>query len=67
MSGILLWVVMAILFIFLWWAGFNATRDMRVRKNAQREEQAKRNLERHAQQQAEEDKKEAAQAREETT
>ncbi|MBL4774619.1 MAG: hypothetical protein JKY87_00980 [Mariprofundus sp.] len=53
MSGILLWVVMAILFALLWWAGFYATKDMRVRKNAMREEQAKRNLELYAKQQAE--------------
>ena len=54
MSGLLLWVIMAVLFTLLWWAGFYATKDMRVRKNAMREEQAKRNLELHAQQQLEE-------------
>ncbi len=53
MSGILFWVVLAVIFVLLWWAGFYATKDMRVRKNAMRTEQAKRNLERHAQQQAE--------------
>jgi hypothetical protein len=53
MSGFIFWFVLAIIFIFLWWAGFYATKDMRVRKNAMRTEQAKRNLERHAQQQAE--------------
>ena len=31
---------------FLYWAGFYATKQMRVKKNAMREEQAKRNLER---------------------
>jgi len=53
MSGILFWLFLAVIFVFLWWAGFYATKDMRVRKNAMRTEQAKRNLERHAQQQAE--------------
>ncbi|MDQ6969140.1 MAG: hypothetical protein Q9M16_01335 [Mariprofundus sp.] len=52
MSGILFWVVLAVIFVLLWWAGFYATKDMRVRKNAMRTEQAKRNLERQAQQQA---------------
>jgi len=31
---------------FLYWAGFYATKDMRIKKNALREEQAKKNLER---------------------
>jgi len=52
MSGVLFWLFMGALFALLWWAGFYATKDMRVRKNAMREEQAKRNLELHAQQQA---------------
>jgi len=52
MSGLLFWLFMGALFALLWWAGFYATKDMRVRKNAMREEQAKRNLELHAQQQA---------------
>jgi len=51
-SGILFWLVLAVLFVLLWWAGFYATKDMRVQKNAMREEQAKRNLELYAQQQA---------------
>jgi len=29
---------------FLYWAGFYATKDMRIKKNALREEQAKKNL-----------------------
>ncbi|MDQ6997383.1 MAG: hypothetical protein Q9M17_01585 [Mariprofundus sp.] len=53
MSGFIFWLVIAILFVLLWWAGFYATKDMRVQKNALREEQAKRNLELYAQQQAE--------------
>ncbi len=53
MSGFLFWFVLAIVFVLLWWAGFYATKDMRVRKNAMREEPAKRNLELYAQQQAE--------------
>jgi len=52
-SGFLFWLVLAVIFVLLWWAGFYATKDMRVRKNAMREEQAKRNLELYAQQQAE--------------
>jgi len=52
MSGVLFWLFMGALFALLWWAGFYATKDMRVRKNAMREEQATRNLERQAQQQA---------------
>jgi len=52
-SGILFWLIIAIIFVLLWWAGFYATKDMRVQKNAMREEQAKRNLELYAQQQAE--------------
>jgi len=51
-SGILFWLVLAVIFVLLWWAGYYATKDMRVRKNAMREEQAKRNLELYAQQQA---------------
>jgi len=31
---------------FLYWAGFYATKDMRIKKNAIREKQAKNNLER---------------------
>ncbi len=31
---------------FLYWAGFYATKDMRIKKNAMRLEQAKKNLER---------------------
>lgn len=31
---------------FLYWAGFYATKDMRIKKNAIRTEQAKKNLER---------------------
>jgi len=31
---------------FLYWAGFYATKQMRVKKNAMREEQARKNLER---------------------
>lgn len=31
---------------FLYWAGFYATKDMRIKKNAIRAEQAKKNLER---------------------
>jgi len=54
MSDILFWFVLAIIFVLLWWAGYYATKDMRVRKNAMRTEQAKHNLERQAQEQAEE-------------
>ncbi len=53
MSGILFWLILAVVFVLLWWAGFYATKDMRVKKNAMREEQAKRNLKLYAQQQAE--------------
>jgi len=53
MSGITFWLIIAVIFVLLWWAGFYATKDMRVKKNALREKQAKRNLELHAQQQAE--------------
>ncbi|MBL1352526.1 MAG: hypothetical protein COA61_004205 [Zetaproteobacteria bacterium] len=31
---------------FLYWAGFYATKDMRIKKNAMRLEQANKNLER---------------------
>ena len=31
---------------FLYWAGFYATKQMRVKKNKMREEQARKNLER---------------------
>jgi len=51
MSGFIFWAVIAVIFVLLWWAGFYATKDMRVRKNAMREEQAKRNLELYAEQQ----------------
>jgi len=54
MSEIAFWFVIAVLFVFLWWAGFYATKDMRIGKNKMREEQAKRNLELYAKQQAEE-------------
>ncbi len=53
MSGMTFWLIIAVIFVLLWWAGFYATKDMRVKKNALRVEQAKRNLERQAQQQAE--------------
>jgi len=56
MSGIVFWLVLAVVFVLLWWAGFYATKDMRVQKNAMREEQAKRNLERQAQEQAQSEK-----------
>jgi len=36
---------------FLYWAGFYATKDMRIKKNAMREEQAKKNLEKQRLQQ----------------
>jgi len=31
---------------FLYWAGFYATKDMRIKKNKMREEQAQKNIER---------------------
>lgn len=43
------WMLIIILLplaAFLYWAGFYATKDMRIKKNAIREEQAKENLER---------------------
>ncbi len=43
------WMLILILLplaAFLYWAGFYATKQMRVKKNAMREEQAKRNRER---------------------
>jgi len=36
---------------FLYWAGFYATKDMRIKKNAMREKQAKKNLEKQCLQQ----------------
>jgi len=38
-------VLMLPLAALLYWAGFYATKDMRIKKNAMREEQAKKNLE----------------------
>ncbi len=43
---------------FLYWAGFYATKDMRIKKNAIREEQAKKNLERQRLEQEEQANKE---------
>jgi len=43
------WILVLILLplaAFLYWAGFYATKDMRIKKNAMRLEQAKKNLER---------------------
>jgi len=41
------WMLIIILLplaAFLYWAGFYATKDMRIKKNAMRVEQAKKNL-----------------------
>ncbi len=43
---------------FLYWAGFYATKDMRIKKNAIREEQAKKNLKRQRLEQEEQANKE---------
>ncbi|MDQ6990790.1 MAG: hypothetical protein Q9M11_03560 [Mariprofundaceae bacterium] len=45
MTWILLLMLLPIA-AFLYWAGFYATKDMRLKKNAIRLEQAKKNLER---------------------
>ncbi|MDQ6956280.1 MAG: hypothetical protein Q9M21_03690 [Mariprofundaceae bacterium] len=50
-------VLMLPLAALLYWAGFYATKDMRIKKNALREEQAKKNLE---QQRLEQEKLEQA-------
>jgi len=42
----LLMILILPLAAFLYWAGFYATKDMRIKKNAIRTEQAKKNLER---------------------
>ena len=39
-------IFISLLAVFLYWAGFYATKDMRIKKNAMREEQARKNLER---------------------
>ncbi|MDQ6955496.1 MAG: hypothetical protein Q9M20_08650 [Mariprofundaceae bacterium] len=44
MSWILIIMILP-LAAFLYWAGFYATKDMRIKKNAMREEQARKNLE----------------------
>jgi len=44
MSWILILMILP-LAAFLYWAGFYATKDMRIKKNAIREEQARKNLE----------------------
>jgi len=49
-------IMLALLAIFLYWAGFYATKDMRIKKNAIREEQAKKNLERQRLEQEQADK-----------
>jgi len=43
------WILLIVLLPiagFLYWAGFYATKDMRIKKNKMREEQAAKNLER---------------------
>jgi len=42
---------------FLYWAGFYATKDMRIKKNAMRVEQAKKNLEKQRLEQEEQENK----------
>ena len=42
----MVWGFLLFLAAFLYWAGFYATKQMRIKKNAMREEQAKKNLER---------------------
>ncbi len=49
MSEWIFWLVMLALCVFLWWAAFYATKDMRIKKNRMREEQAQRNLQTAAQ------------------
>jgi len=41
----IVWVVLLALAAFLYWAGFYATKQMRIKKNIMREEQARKNLE----------------------
>ncbi len=57
MSWILILLILP-LAAFLYWAGFYATKDMRIKKNATREEQAKKNLERQRLEQEEQANKE---------
>ncbi len=38
------WLVMLALCVFLWWAAFYATKDMRIKKNRMRQEQVQKNL-----------------------
>ena len=45
---------------FLWWAGFVATKRMRIGKNREREELAKRLLAEKAAREAKEEKQEAS-------
>ena len=44
MSDWIVWLVMLALCVFLWWAAYYATKDMRVKKNRMRQEQAQKNL-----------------------
>ncbi len=55
MSWILILLILP-LAAFLYWAGFYATKDMRIKKNAMRVEQAKKNLERQRLEQKQADK-----------
>jgi len=57
MSWVLILLILP-LAAFLYWAGFYATKDMRIKKNAIREEQAKKNLERQRLEQEEQANKE---------
>ena len=44
MAEFIFWLVMLALCVFLWWAAFYATKDMRIKKNRMRQEQAQKNL-----------------------
>jgi len=46
MMTLMLLILMLPVAAFLYWAGFYATKDMRIKKNKMREEQAAKNLER---------------------
>jgi len=55
MSWVLIILILP-LAAFLYWAGFYATKDMRIKKNAIRVEQAKKNLEKQRLEQEQADK-----------
>jgi len=57
----LLIIMILLLAAFLYWAGFYATKDMRIKKNAMRVEQAKKNLEQQRLEQEKEQTQESSQ------